>query len=572
MNPRLLSGAPFDSVPFWHDGENRSLNAVNSVPREASMIVKVLFVFICTFAQLCAAEASRLIVRVQDVQQRPIKGIEIGVEGIGGAGITGNDGKVVLVLGNGTRSGDWVSLSVLHSPPGKDFVIISPWDNRTIVPSFANKAENFVSVVVVQRGDRTALQSGTFLAAMTQKIIKQTVPKMPDSSGNRGDDQQGALEVVAKQYGLSAKDLDSQVRAWGSTTLDPYEVGLAALYMRKYPEATNNLQRSLTIREERLAADQRKVEEDRKAICDATFFLGKSLYEQGKYRESAQVYGKRLVLTPDDGTVINDLALDLSELGDYGAAEPLFHRALDIDQKALGPDHPNVATDLDNLGLLLTKAGHYREAEPLVQRAVDIVRAALGPLHPEFTRDLANLGVVFYYEKKNDEAEQCFRSALAIDETVLGPESHQVAVVSDDLAVVLKSKGDYLAAELLYRRALDIDEKALGPDHPSIGMHLNNLGVLLLKEQKYSEAEEVLNRALTIEEKALGPNHPNIALTLNSLSEPLRIKGDYTGAEGLLTRALAIDEQALGPEHPATKLIQSSLDRVQRDKASSNGH
>ena len=30
--------------------------------------------------------------------------------------------------------------------------------------------------------------------------------------------------------------------------------------------------------------------------------------------------------------------------GKYSEAEPLFKRALAIDEKALGPDHPNVGT------------------------------------------------------------------------------------------------------------------------------------------------------------------------------------------------------------------------------------
>ena len=34
-------------------------------------------------------------------------------------------------------------------------------------------------------------------------------------------------------------------------------------------------------------------------------------------------------------------------------AEPLMRRALAIDEKSFGPDHPNVARDLNNLAVLL---------------------------------------------------------------------------------------------------------------------------------------------------------------------------------------------------------------------------
>lgn len=39
--------------------------------------------------------------------------------------------------------------------------------------------------------------------------------------------------------------------------------------------------------------------------------------------------------------------------GKYDEADPLYQRALAIDQSAYGPDHPQVATDLIYLGGLL---------------------------------------------------------------------------------------------------------------------------------------------------------------------------------------------------------------------------
>lgn len=36
----------------------------------------------------------------------------------------------------------------------------------------------------------------------------------------------------------------------------------------------------------------------------------------------------------------------------FDKAAPLFNRALAIEEKALGPDHPDLATTLNNLGLV----------------------------------------------------------------------------------------------------------------------------------------------------------------------------------------------------------------------------
>jgi tetratricopeptide (TPR) repeat protein len=362
------------------------------------------------------AETGILVVHVKDAQRHPITGVQIGVEGDGGSAITGDDGKVRIPLAKQTKEKSWVSLQILKSPPGKDFVMVSPWDYRTIVPPFENESENFVEVVVVQRGDRAQLESGSVLAALAAKINSANAPKTADKQAPQ-EDPKANLAAVAKKYGLAPEELDQAIQAWGAKTTDVQEAGQAALYARNYPKASEAFAESLREREEKLAEDQ-------KGVADSAYFLGQSLDGEGKYRESATAYQRYLQLRPDDSVVLDALALSLYRAGDYQTAEPLYRRALAIGEKALGPDHPYVAIYLDNLAVLLEVKGDYQAAEPL------------------------------------------FRRALAIGEKALGPDHPYVATYLDSLAALLEVKGDYQAAEPLFRRALAIGEKALGPDHP----------------------------------------------------------------------------------------------------------
>jgi hypothetical protein len=48
----------------------------------------------------------------------------------------------------------------------------------------------------------------------------------------------------------------------------------------------------------------------------------------------------------------------------YAKAKPLYERALLIREKALGPEHPNVAACLNNLARLYRAQGRYGKAEP----------------------------------------------------------------------------------------------------------------------------------------------------------------------------------------------------------------
>jgi len=197
---------------------------------------------------------------------------------------------------------------------------------------------------------------------------------------------------------------------------DPYEVGLAALYERNYVKASAQLTDSLRGREEKLAADQKK---DQEAVADAAFFLGSSLYGQGKPNEAATAFRRCLQIQPDDVVVLNNLALNLADAGDYTGAEPLFFLALTNAVKILGSAHPFVAIVVTNLAGLYEDKGDYEMAEPLYRRLLAMDEAALGPNHTEVARDL------------------------------------------DNLARLLKEKGDNLGAEPLYRQSLAINEKAL---------------------------------------------------------------------------------------------------------------
>ena len=63
----------------------------------------------------------------------------------------------------------------------------------------------------------------------------------------------------------------------------------------------------------------------------------------GRYSDAAGWYEKALALNPDDPGLLNVTAVALLNAGRYAKAEPLFQRALAIRERALGPEHPEVA-------------------------------------------------------------------------------------------------------------------------------------------------------------------------------------------------------------------------------------
>jgi tetratricopeptide (TPR) repeat protein len=231
---------------------------------------------------------------------------------------------------------------------------------------------------------------------------------------------------------------------------------------------------------------------------------------------------------------LSNLAEVFRVQGNFASAESLYKQAVQLDERTPGPPTPEMAIRLSNYGGLLETEGlfafqqkraeeanrDYRKAGELYQKALAIDEKTVGPKHPDYARVLNNLGQLARRERNDEEAARLFRRALAIDEAALGREHPDVATVLNNLGAVLSDHGDRADAEPLYRRALEIDERALGPAHPEVARDLNNLGSQLFRNGDYTGAEELIRRAIAIDEKALGANSP-VTITMRRNLEQL---------------------------------------------------
>ena len=77
------------------------------------------------------------------------------------------------------------------------------------------------------------------------------------------------------------------------------------------------------------------------------------------------------------------LGLQLQDVGEYSRAKELFRRALEIDERVLGPDHLSLITRLNYLGRCLKKMGDAESARHCFDRAGSILRRLRGPAEGE---------------------------------------------------------------------------------------------------------------------------------------------------------------------------------------------
>jgi tetratricopeptide (TPR) repeat protein len=92
------------------------------------------------------------------------------------------------------------------------------------------------------------------------------------------------------------------------------------------------------------------------------------------YQKARQRTGRPGARTRRRGPRVS-LTWRYQDQGQYAKAEPRYRRALAIREKALGPEHPEVASSLNRLAHFYHDQEQYAKAEPLYLRALAIRNA-----------------------------------------------------------------------------------------------------------------------------------------------------------------------------------------------------
>lgn len=159
-------------------------------------------------------------------------------------------------------------------------------------------------------------------------------------------------------------------------------------------------------------------------------FFARRAWQQGDYAEAEKLYLIALGKAESVGRPHWRLAASLGNLaenyrlqGRYAEAEPLFRRAIEIDERCLngkrslhprgsplsisyGDPKADLSSDLNNLALLCMSQGRYDEVESLLRRSIAICRDVIGPEHSEMAIRLRNLAILCHAQGKDAEAEE----------------------------------------------------------------------------------------------------------------------------------------------------------------------
>lgn len=240
-----------------------------------------------------------------------------------------------------------------------------------------------------------------------------------------------------------------------------------------------------------------------------------ALKESGRWQESITLL--QGILRSTDLTIESkaeatyQLARVQQQLGQHVAAEKNYLIALEFYTQSRSSD---VWEASNSLGTFYTELGNYEAAENIYHKALKEV-----PEGSTFSNTLKqNLAAIYEQTMKLKEAQKLLEEVVQSEKLSGNVMSGQYAISLQNLAALHQKSGNYEKAKALYNESLDIDRKQFGEQSLSYATKLANLATVHEETGELSKARSLFESALKIREAKLGVDHPDYAFNQYNLA------------------------------------------------------
>jgi tetratricopeptide (TPR) repeat protein len=192
----------------------------------------------------------------------------------------------------------------------------------------------------------------------------------------------------------------------------------------------------------------------------------------------------------------------------FDAAEKHFRRAMEINIRVLGEEHPD---SIESMGWMVTILGRLEkrdEWEATARRLLNARRRVYGESHPDTLRPMEQLAGLLWEKGDFDGAEEMLRRIVEIRRKAYGEEEEDVILPMERRAFLCEQRGRLKWAETWWRIALEIRRRASGERHQETLVAMNSLARVLRQTGGLDEAQTINRQIYEMHRKTQGENHP----------------------------------------------------------------
>jgi len=192
---------------------------------------------------------------------------------------------------------------------------------------------------------------------------------------------------------------------------------------------------------------------------------------------------------------LNEQAREQWGQGNLAEAEVTQRESLQILERLVKGDHPDLAFGLQTQAWILRDTDRAAEAEPMALQALAMIQRLRPGESERAALALFTLGTVRERLGRHQEALPSYEASLAMNRKLL-PASHKDVMVSmTSLARAYYFVGNFEQAVALFEEALTVEEATLGRTHPETLMTIANLGANYRTTGREAEAVPLLEEA-----------------------------------------------------------------------------
>jgi tetratricopeptide (TPR) repeat protein len=226
-------------------------------------------------------------------------------------------------------------------------------------------------------------------------------------------------------------------------------------------------------------------------------------------------------------------ALAESQLGQHAQATGNYRAALEIRQKKLSPEHPEIPNSLSALGNALNRAGDPQQATELLRTAMLGARSRFGENHVKTAHYTKNYAMNQSMLRQYDVAAELTNLSVRIEQTLYPEGSPDIVNGLNNLGSLKLVLGRLNAARETLERAAQLNRDGGQADSISQTFVLGNLARVHEVLGNREQALDALRDAERIATKVVGLDHAR-TVTLKLQHTRLEFLADPTTAAVLL--------------------------------------